>query len=175
MAAGIGMDSGQREAELISSTSLQVMEALANILKALAVKKDYHFSDMDDKGLKVILGHIRQGGQVRQSIIDEKDAALFERSLRARHIPYAQAEWKEPEGNTKRVYFTRAGSADGVKKNLPNDMRLLEEAWEIFVMQLQKNAERPVQLEEPQEQTEPMYEADQGRTNYKKNRSAIDR
>ena len=175
MAAGIGMDAGQREADLISSTSAQVMEALANLLKALAVKKDYHFSDVDDKGLKVILDHIRQGGQVHQSIIDEKDSALFERSLKARHIPYAQVEWKDPAGNAKRVYFTRAGSADGVTKNLPNDVRLLEEAWEIFVMQLQKHAERPVQREEQQEQAERISGADQAGTGYRRNRSEIDR
>ena len=143
MAAGIGMEAGQKEADLISGTSAQVMEALANILKALAVKKDYSFSDVDDKGLKAILEHIRKGGKVRQSIIDDRDAELFERSLRARHIPYTQLGWKDPEGAKKRVYMTRSGAADGIRRGLPDDTRLLEEAWEMFAMQIRERLEAP--------------------------------
>ena len=143
MAAGIGMEAGQKEADLISGTSAQVMEALANILKALAVKKDYSFSDVDDKGLKTILDHIRMGGKIRQSIIDDRDAELFERSLRARHIPYTQLEWKDPEGAKKRVYMTRSGASDGIRRRLPDDTRLLEEAWEMFAMQIREKLEAP--------------------------------
>ncbi len=138
MAAGIGVDAGQREADLVSNTSVQVMEALINLLKALASKKDYSFSDVNDKGMKAITDHIRKGGKVRQSIIDKKDAAIFEQAFRAYHIPYAQVEWKDAEGEEKRVYFTRDGAADGTRTALPSDARLLEEAWKMFALRMRE-------------------------------------
>jgi len=138
MAAGIGMDAGQREADLVSGTSVQVMEALINLLRALASKKEYSFSDVDDKGMKAITDHIRQGGKVCQSIVDTKDAASFEKALKAYHIPFAQVAWQETNGRGKRVYFTRDGSSESVRKVLPSDARRLEKAWKMFALRLRE-------------------------------------
>lgn len=50
MPAGIGMDAGQREADLAALTASQMAEALVNLLRALAGRHTERYSDDLDRG-----------------------------------------------------------------------------------------------------------------------------
>ncbi len=129
MAAGAGLDVGQREADFMAQTAAQMTEALIHLLCEIGRKHADSYSDNFSCGMKVLSKHVSDGGLVKQSIVDEADAVSFENALRRAHVPYAEILVKEEPA--KCVFLTRAGAVDGVR-GLPDDTALLEKAWEEF-------------------------------------------
>ena len=155
MSTGIGMDAGQREADFAALTTSQMAEALVNLLRALAGKHTERYSDDLDRGMKLLSAHVKQGGLVKQSIIEEAGAEPFAAALREHHVPYLRLQVQTEDG-TKSIFFTRGGAAETAEKQLPDDTKGLERAWESFVSQTMERMSQGVQ----QQSTEKAFETE---------------
>ncbi len=152
MPAGIGMDVGQREADLAALTASQMAEALVNLLRALAGRHTERYSDDLDRGMKLLSGHVKQGGLVKQSILDEAGADTFAGCLREHFVPYLQLQVQTEEGE-KCIFFTRGGSVNA-DRPLPDDTKGLEKAWEDYVEQTMRRLQQNIldRDDEPEEE-----------------------
>ena len=136
MSAGIGMEAGQQETYFAAQTASQIAEALVNLLRALGRRRTERYSDDFDKGTKLITRHVDQGGLLRQSIMEERDADTFANTLREMHIPYMQIQVRDNESGIQRIFYTRGGAGDHAKRDLPDDSSRLEAAWTLFVQRM---------------------------------------
>lgn len=111
---------GLKEANTTSVFLRQLAILIAQMIKD-APKKGYVDEHM--KGAKAILKHINKGGQVNYQAVDVEDAALLEKLMQNKRIPYT----KVSEIDGKAVYVTR----DTDKKKMEHVFEMMADELKV--------------------------------------------
>lgn len=109
---------GMKEADSTSTFLKQLMILLA---QAMRDGRQKGYTDEHMKGAKAIYRHIHFGGKVSFQVVSTEDAALFEKILQNRRVPYVRLA--ETDGKTTIV--TR-----------DKDKKQVEKAWELLAQEL---------------------------------------
>ena len=109
---------GMKEADSTSTFLKQLMILLA---QAMRDGRQKGYTDEHMKGAKAIYRHIHFGGKVSYQVVSTEDAALFEKILQNRRVPYVRLA--ETDGKTTIV--TR-----------DKDKKQVEKAWELLAQEL---------------------------------------
>ena len=108
----------QSRTERLNLERLKVLEALLRYFERRA--SDRKMSLFTDKtamdGVKSLKRHVEQGGDLRSSLIDLKDAEMFKELLRYHHVSYSYSEMITKDGETKAVFTTKDTDSDLVQK-----------------------------------------------------------
>lgn len=109
---------GMKEANTASTFLRQMSILLAQTIKN---SKKHGYVDEHMKGARAILKHINRGGSTRYQMVKPEDAAIYEKILKNKRVPYVQLT--SPDGNE--VFVTR-----------DCDSKLVEQAWEMLASEL---------------------------------------
>jgi len=111
---GLGMKEANTTSTFLRQMSILLAQAIQN-------SKKHGYVDEHMKGARAILKHINSGGSTRYQMVKPEDAAIYEKILKNKRVPYVRLT--SPDGNE--VFATR-----------DCDSKLVEQAWEMLASEL---------------------------------------
>lgn len=102
------------QADSALTTGSKLLEMLAQILMSLSNKKKY--VDPDEKAIKVILDHLKNGGGTKSQIVSAQDAQILAACMKANHVPFVQMQFMDENGELKASFITRDSDAQMMQR-----------------------------------------------------------
>lgn len=128
--ADLGGEIGARELDMYNQSLTEVSKALIELIKQIATGKGESFDDKNvDKGIKMILKHAKDGGEIKGSIIEKNENDAFEKSLKDQRVPFAKIRIGDKEGGRSFIYLTRGELSIPGKEKI-NDSQKVYKAYE---------------------------------------------
>ncbi len=92
---------------IILNETSKVLVALLEMINNMQLANRGNYNPNAQKAHKVLLSHVKNGGNLLADSISPKDAAIFEQLLKAYHIPFVSNRVPDENGEERIVFFTR--------------------------------------------------------------------